>query len=190
MSEQRRDPSPDATQLPTLQHGYAMRVPRADLIEIVAPGGELCLSIRLDAAGPLVEVRATALRVATEGSLVVDCERFEVNARTDISLISAGGIVQDAHGDIVTRADGEIASEGAGQQHHARLGSVDIRANDDVVLEGERIKLNGPRAFAVPPVDLRSRQRLAERDQVELGTQALAEPIDPEAVDEGEPQGG
>ncbi len=149
------------SKLPALQHGYAMRVPRADLIEIVAPGGELCLSIRLDASGPMVEVRAASLRVATEGDLVLDCERFEVNAREDITLISAGGIAQDAHGDVVIRADGEIATEAAGQQHRARRGNVDIRANDDVMLEGERVKLNGPRSFAVPPVNLASRQPLA-----------------------------
>jgi len=29
------------------------------------------------------------------------------------------------------------------------------------MLEGERVKLNGPRSFAVPPVDLASRQPLA-----------------------------
>lgn len=152
----------DDSKLPALVHGYAVRVPRGDLIEIVAPGGELCLSIRLGATGPLVEVRAASLQVATQGDLVVDCDRFEVNARREIALVSAGGIAQDAHGDVVVRADGEIATEAAGQQHRARRGNVDIRANDDVMLDGERIKLNGPRAFAVPPVDLSSRQPHAD----------------------------
>ncbi len=156
MSEEDRDL--DASTLPALRHGYALRVPRTDMIEIVAPDGALCLSIRLDLSGPVVEVRAASLRVATEGDLVLDCERFEVNAREDICLISAGGIAQDAHGDVVIRADGEIATEAAGQQHRARRGNVDIRANDDVMLDGERVMLNGPRAFAVPPVDLASRQ--------------------------------
>jgi uncharacterized protein (DUF2345 family) len=148
------------SKLPALQHGYAVRVPQADLIEVVAPGGELCLSIRLDVGGPIVEVRAAALRVASQGDLSLDCDRFEVNARQDIALVSGGGIAQDAHGDVTIRADGEIATEAEGQQHHARRGNVDIRANDDVMLEGERVKLNGPRAFAVPPVDLSSRQPL------------------------------
>ena len=145
--------------LPALQHGYAVRVPRDDQVEIVAPNGDLCLSIRLDATGPVVNVRAAALRVASRGDLSVECDRFEVAARQEIALVSAGGITQDAHGDVVIRADGEIATEADGQQHHARLGNVDIRANDDVMLDGERVMLNGPRAFAVPPVDLASRQK-------------------------------
>lgn len=168
-------------ELPALKHGYAVRVPQGDLIEIVAPGGELCLSIRLDAAGPIVEVRAAALRVATEGNLSLDCDRFEVNARQDISLISRGGITQDAHGDVVIRADGEIATEAEGQQHHARRGNVDIRANDDVMLEGERVKLNGPRAFAVPPVNLASRQpMIAEQapSPMQLDTAGIDEDLD------------
>ncbi len=146
--------------LSVLKYGYAVRVQKGDLIEVVAPGGELCLSIRLDAAGPIVEVRAAALKVATEGDLSLDCDRLEVKARQDISFISGGGIVQDARGDVIVRADGEIATEAEGQQLHARRGNVDIRANDDVMLEGERVKLNGPRAFAVPPVNLTSRQPL------------------------------
>lgn len=180
---------PDHPNLPALQHGYAMRVPRSDMIELVAPGGVVCLSIRLGPAGPMVEVHAASLRVATEGELVLDCDRLEVNARTDISLISAGGIIQDAHGDVIVRADGEIASEAAGQQHHARRGSVDIRANDDVMLEGERVKLNGPRAFALPPVDLRSRQRPTSLNRDAI---AAPEPEQPQVepahrLDEGEP---
>lgn len=150
--------SEEESKLPALLHGYAVRVPQGDLVEIVAPGGELCLSIRLGPTGPIVEIRAAALQVATQGDLVLDCNRFEVNARQNIALISAGGIVQDAHGDVVIRADGEIASEADGQQHRARRGNVDIRAHDDVMLDGERVMLNGPRAFAVPPVDLSSRQ--------------------------------
>lgn len=148
----------EESKLPALLHGYAVRVPQGDLIEIVAPDGGLCLSIRLGPTGPVVEVRAASLQVATRGDLVLDCERFEVNARQEIALVSAGGIAHDAHGDVVIRADGEIATEAAGQQHRARLGNVDIRANDDVMLDGERVMLNGPRAFAVPPVDLSSRQ--------------------------------
>jgi hypothetical protein len=164
------------SKLRTLQHGYVVRVPQSDLIEIVAPGGELCLSIRLDIAGPIVEVRAAALKVAAQGDLSLECERFEVNARREIALISKGGIIQDAHGDVVIRADGDIATEADGQQHHARRGNVDIRANDDVMLDGERVMLNGPRAFSVPPVDLSSRQPLSSK-QLEMGT-ADEEPSD------------
>lgn len=148
----------DEPKLPVLQHGYAVRVPQGDLIELVAPGGELCLSIRLGTAGPIVEVRAASLKVATQGEISLDCERFAVNAREDIALVSSGGIVHDAHRDLILRSDAEIATEAEGQQHRARRGNFDIQANDDVMLDGERVMLNGPRAFAVPPVDLSTRQ--------------------------------
>jgi len=170
-SDESKPPQADSTAaLPVLLHGYAVRVPQGDLIEVVAPSGELCLSIRLDAAGPVVEVRAAALRVAAQGDLVLNCDRFEVNARQDIALISGGGIAQDAHGDVVIRADGEIATEADGQQHRARRGNVDIRANDDVMLDGERVMLNGPRAFAAPPVDLSPRRPLSPGQPVIVAT--------------------
>ncbi len=99
------------------------------MLEIFAPGDQLCLSIRLDPAGPLVELRAQSLRVAASGDVSVDCDTFNVHARRDISLVSAGDIAQDAGGDIVLRADGELATAAAGQHHHARLGSINLRAN-------------------------------------------------------------
>ena len=64
---------------------------------------------------------------------------------------------------MVARADGEIVTEGAGQQHRARIGSVDITANDDVTLYGERILLNEPQVLPAPPVDL-ARRTIAHRD--------------------------
>ena len=138
-------------------YGLARAEPDRDTLHLIAPDGRICLSIRLDPSGPVVSLSAASLQIATEGDLSVACERFQVNARRDIALVSDGHIAHDASGHVTTRADGEIVCEAAGIQHRARVGSVDITANDDITLDGERVILNGPKALPAPPVDLPKR---------------------------------
>ncbi len=147
-----------------LRHGYGLAEggPLRDTLQLVAPDGRVCVTIQLRPEGPVVEVAAASLRVAAEGDLTVDCNRFQVHARDQIALVSGGEIATDAEGNVITRSDGEIVTEAAGQQHRARLGSVDITANDDVTLYGERILLNEPQVLPAPPIDL-PRREIAHR---------------------------
>jgi hypothetical protein len=111
-----------------LHGGYAMALDGdRKVLRLTAPDGRVCLKIALLPEGPLVELSAVALAVATEGDVTVDCERFCVNARQ------------------------EIVTEAEAQHHRARLGGIDLVANDDVSLQGERIRLNAPEAHVRPP---------------------------------------
>jgi hypothetical protein len=113
MSEEREDL--------VLHGGYAVAVePDHKVLRLTAPDGRVCLKIVLLPEGPMVELSAVALAIATQGDVSVDCERFRVNARQ------------------------EIVTEAVAQRHCARLGGIDLVANDDVSLKGERIRLNAP----------------------------------------------
>ena len=50
----------------------------------------------------------------------------------------------DVRGREVERVREEIVTEAVAQHHRARLGGIDLVANDDVSLKGERIRLNAP----------------------------------------------
>jgi hypothetical protein len=111
----------EETKALVLHGGYAMVAENdRQVLRLVAPDGRVCLKITLLPEGPAVELSAVALAVATEGDVTVDCERFRVSARQ------------------------EIVTEAVAQRHVARLGGIDLVANDDVSLKGERIRLNAP----------------------------------------------
>jgi hypothetical protein len=143
-----------------LAGGYAMHVVGAErrLLHLQAPDGTVCLTISLRPGGPAVELSAASLRVATTGDLTLDCERLQVNARERIELLSGADIALDAGANVTTRATGEIATEADGQQHRARLGNIDLAANDDVSLQGERVRLNSPQVLSAPRVDMSVRR--------------------------------
>lgn len=90
-----------------------------DEVTILGPGGEVLLEVELTPAGPVLRFRAAQVELDCQGSLKVRCESFDVRTT----------------GDIVQHAGGEISLE-------ARRGNVDVRANDDVNLNGERVRLN------------------------------------------------
>ncbi len=139
-----------------LAGGYAMRVVGVErrLLHLQAPDGQVCLTIALGPEGLAVELSAASLRVATTGDLTLDCERLQVNARERIELVAGAGIALDAGANVTTRADGDILTEADGQMHRARLGSVELEANDDVSLLGERVRLNSPQVLAAPRIDM------------------------------------
>jgi hypothetical protein len=128
-----------------LHAGYALTLNGKDKKELrlEAPDGRLCLSITLTPDGPKVELAAAALAIVAEGDVTVACERFEVEARKDIVL--------DAGGEVRTRADGLLRTEALAQHHRATLGTVTLTANDDVSLEGERVRLNSPSTLSAAP---------------------------------------
>ena len=105
----------------TLHDGYSLSyaegAPRE--LHLRAPDGRTCLSITIGPNGPSVIVEAAALAIRTEGAIALDCERFEVAARGDVSIAAGGGVVLEA-----------------------QTGGIDLTANDAVSLEGERINLN------------------------------------------------
>ena len=138
-----------AVSLATLGSGYRLIAsgPSAheqDLITLTAPDGRVCLSVALRPDGPVVQVHAQSLEVASDGVLRLDCDRLEIQAPGGTSL-RTGSLEQEIAGDLRTRAGGVIESEAHAQRMHARRGDVALSANDDVTLDGERVRLNSPR---------------------------------------------
>jgi hypothetical protein len=88
--------------------------------------GEVEVEVLLTERGPVLRFRAADLELSAAGEVRVDCDRFAVQAKN--------GILQESGGDVVLR--------GAAARIEAERGDVEIEANDDVQLRGERIKLN------------------------------------------------
>ena len=117
--------------------GYVLEpvdAPGGEELRLRAPDGRVCLKIKLTPSGPEVELDSVALTIAARGEVSVACDRFSVVAEQGLSLVSGG--------DLEARARGAIETEAHAQRHRARLGDIALVANDDVTLDGERIRLN------------------------------------------------
>jgi hypothetical protein len=121
-----------------LPSGYVVDVQggASEALRVLAPDGRVCVTIELTDKGPAVHIEAASLSVASRGQLSLSAQSVELAAEQDV-ILRAGG-------DVKLVADGKLTSTAFEQDLVATHGDVRIEANDDVRVDGERIRLNSP----------------------------------------------
>ena len=84
--------------------------------------------------GPVLELEGVGLRVRSSGDLSLEAEHLALIGRTGVTLHSDG--------DVVIHARNDLHSVARIQNISSDLGNVNIKANDDVTLNGERVLVN------------------------------------------------
>lgn len=96
------------------------------VLRLLGPGGGQRLEIAITPQGPVLRLHG-GLRIELAGELAVDAERIVLHGRQGLTLTSGADASIVAAGDLNARAE---------------LGDVAVRANDDVRLDGERVRMN------------------------------------------------
>lgn len=132
-------------------------------IEIRSTRGEIMLAVRLTEQGPVLSLTGVSLEIAASKSLALACETLDIRATKNAS-IDVGGSLRERVGGSVTREAAGASSVSAREvKLEAHPGGMVLRANDDVAITGERVRLNSDD----PPMPLtweeyRARRALAE----------------------------
>ena len=113
-----------------------------DVIRVRAPGGTVVLTVLVTEAGPVLRFESAEIELAATRKVSVTCERFDVIASEGASLTTAGDLVEKIGGDATREVGGTAKIDAEDVSLAARHGNVDVRANDDVDVRGERIRLN------------------------------------------------
>jgi hypothetical protein len=105
----------------------------ADVVTLVAQTGEVQFSLRVTPAGPVLRFER-GLKIEASGELELAGRRVAIRGEAGVSIESGG--------DAAISVAGDLSSSARIQNIRARLGNVNVKANDDVRLRGERIRLN------------------------------------------------
>lgn len=108
---------------------YALHIERTKdghLLRLEGPEGEKSMEIVLTPQGPVLRLNSS-LRMDLTGDLAVEARHVSLHGREGLTLTSGTDAVLAVTGDLNLRAE---------------LGDVTVRANDDVRLDGERIRMN------------------------------------------------
>jgi hypothetical protein len=105
-----------------------------DRICLYGVGGRLSLTIEVTEKGPVLRFDGAPLTIETSGDLAIAAESISLRARQGLSLLSGGSVKVEALGafDVQARSNSLEATHG----------DVKVRANDDVILLGERVLVN------------------------------------------------
>jgi len=110
------------------------RTDNGDRLSICSPDDVVELEILITDTGPLLRFRSADLQLQAIGSVKVECEDYSVKATRSI--------LHETEGHLLLKAKEELDMEGKVSTLCATRGDVKIKANDDVRLNGERIRLN------------------------------------------------
>lgn len=105
-----------------------------DVLQVEGSDGNLHVEVVVTESGTRVRLEGGEVQIRSSGRLSLDGESVAIRGRDGVSLQSGA----DLEVDVV----GVIKSEAHAQRLIARRGDTTIYANDDVRLDGERIKMN------------------------------------------------
>jgi hypothetical protein len=105
-----------------------------NLIHLRSAGGRVALTIEVTADGPVLRFDGPGLTIQTTGPLAIESESIALHGRRGVSVSSGGDAAICVAGDL------EISARA--QRIRADLGNVEVHANDDVRVVGERVLLN------------------------------------------------
>lgn len=109
---------------------------------IRSPSGEIELTIGFSAQGPILRFASAALEMTSEGAISMDCTHLRLHARERIEIESDGELHHKAQQRQILQAGVHLQLESAEISAHATQGQVEVAAVEDVVLLGERVRLN------------------------------------------------
>lgn len=120
------------------QNGSALRIDRqnpvGERLELISADGVLQLSIEMTPNGANIQLSGRQIQIAAKEKLELKSPHIHIQASETLALESEQDITQNAKRDFFSKA--RI------QNIEADLGNVNIKANDDVRVDGERVKLN------------------------------------------------
>lgn len=132
----------DALELIGQQRLLIERKANENTLKLLSRDGQLRLSITITADGPVLRFEGPSLTVESTGDLAVGARRIAIHGREEVAITSGGNAS--------ISIAGELHSEANAQSLTARLGSVKVKANDDVQLLGEEVLLNCERETPLP----------------------------------------
>ncbi|WP_437877335.1 hypothetical protein [Sorangium sp. So ce513] len=158
-------------------------------IQIRAAAGQLLVSIRLTDEGPVLSLSGASLEIAAAKTLSLSCDTLRIQAAQDAAVEVGGSLHERVRGSVVREAGRSARTTAREVKVEASPGGVEIRANDDVDIVGERVRLNSED----PPMPLsweefRARQALAGRP-VQPSALAAGEGAAPGEPDDRSPRG-
>lgn len=136
MNDSEKPLAPEAQTLP-LRGGHELVLQRgddADVIRFLRPDGLTGISVSITATGIHVGIHGADLTLQTTGAITLDAERIALKGSKEVTIQSGG--------EARIEAAGAMTLEGRSQLLRSTRGNVHVKANDDVQIDGERVRLN------------------------------------------------
>ncbi|MEO6933250.1 MAG: hypothetical protein ABI151_16580 [Chitinophagaceae bacterium] len=100
------------------------------------------LTITVKPEGLSIQINAIELNINAIDQLNLSGKKISLSASEELVMKSAGDLIHQIDGDFTLDIGGTNYNRAKIQKMTAELGNVEIKANDDVRLDGERVLFN------------------------------------------------
>lgn len=123
-------------------HQVEIRLEGADEgLVLRSASGECVLQIAMTELGPVLKLSGVALEIAADATLALRAGHLDVRAGS-AQFEVAGDLDERVGGSVARTSEGKMVTTARDVDVVAHPGGVRIRANDDVDVQGERVRLN------------------------------------------------
>jgi hypothetical protein len=128
-----------------LKKGHALAIINENDCEVVQvrnAKGIALFSISISDEATTLTIAAENIELKASNKIAISADVVQIGSVSEISMKSEGDLLQTVEGDVTMITKGDKQDSARIQNLTADLGNINIKANDDVKLVGERIKLN------------------------------------------------
>jgi hypothetical protein len=154
--------APLPSQVLALASGRSIEVTEGaseDRLEVRSTRGDVVLTLRLTDEGPVLSLSGVSLELTASTTLAIACETLAIKATSDASIEVGGNLRERVGGDATREAAGKATLAAREVKVDAFPGGIVLKANDDVAVTGERVRLNSDD----PPMPLTWEEHRARR---------------------------
>src|SRR5262245_45592938 len=132
---------PGVLELPSGRRVEVERREGQETLVVRSPEGVCIVEVRLTETGAELTLRADKLAIEAQSQLTLRSDALRLEARR-ASLEVGEDLIERIGGDVTRRAGGAAVTEAKSVSLAAQPGGIQLTANDDVDVRGERIRLN------------------------------------------------
>lgn len=128
-----------------LKKGHALAIINENDCEIVQvrnAKGIALFSISISEEATTLTIAAENIELKASNKIAIAADMVQITGASEVFMKSQGNLIQSVAGDAMMITQGDKQDIARIQNITSALGDVNIKANDDVKLKGERIKLN------------------------------------------------
>ncbi len=115
-----------------------------ETLTVQGAGGQVELRVCFTESGPVLRFDAPSLMLSNSGDLSLRSRNLELCAQENLSVRVGGDLEQQVTGGAKLKVGEDLDISAQAASLRGRLGEVCLEANDDLVLNGERVLLNCP----------------------------------------------
>lgn len=113
-----------------------------DELTVFGPSGEVELTLRFTPEGPVLSMAAARLELSSTGTVAVNCEDLELNARRSMRLTTGEDLVQDVGGSATTRARDRAEVVAGDVRIASERGEIQVEGAGDTWITSPNVLIN------------------------------------------------